>query len=72
MNPRNWKDKPIDEIYAIWEEYKRSESTIYFGDPLMLRNPRPMRLTQAEIAILVDVLLCRLEAKDHIEAGSSK
>ena len=62
---RKWKELQNDEIYAIWNEYLRSEGLAHY-DPLRLDliRSKPMRLTPMEIIRLVEELLDRLEAKE--------
>jgi hypothetical protein len=61
---RKWKDLKNDEIYAIWNQYLRTDGLAHHDPLRIVVASRPMRLTPIEIIKLVDELLNRLEEKD--------
>lgn len=65
---RKWPDLKNDEIYAIWDAYKRTEDYVCYGDPMRLQPPtlKPMRITPMEMVRLVDELIVRLDKKDPV------
>lgn len=65
---RKWKDLKNDEIYSIWDAYKRTEDYLCYGDGLRLQPQpiKPMRITPMEMVRLVDELIERLEIKDPL------
>lgn len=70
MSHRKWKELQNDEIYAIWNEYLRSEG-LASHDPLRFDpiRSKPMRLSPIEIIKLIEELLDRLEAEEIKEDG---